>query len=87
MDIGQLTEDFDGFITPEGELIPIHDADRVFLALTGASESRDRITEMLWQLSRECNEKGYFEATFDTLEHIHDCHEAAPSGRGRPRVR
>lgn len=64
MDIGELTEDFDGFITPQGELIPIQDADRLFTALTGASENRDRITEVLWQVSRECCDRGYFEATF-----------------------
>ncbi len=62
--------DFDGFIMPDGEMVPIQDTDRMFSIIVKGRESRDQITEFLWDLAKECWNSGYFKAAYDYLGKI-----------------
>jgi len=63
-------DDFDGFITPDGEMVPIQDADRMFSVIVKDRESRDEITEILWSVAVECWNSSYFKAAYDYFEKI-----------------
>lgn len=63
-------DDFDGFILPDGEMVPIQDTDRMFSIIVKGRESRDQITEFLWGLAKECWDSSYFKAAYDYFEKI-----------------
>ena len=62
--------DFDGFIMPDGEMVPIQDTERMFSIIVKGRESRDQITEFLWGLAKECWNSSYFKAAYDYLGKI-----------------
>jgi tetratricopeptide (TPR) repeat protein len=63
-------ENFDGFITPDGELVPIEEVDRVLSALTQRTENGAEILQALWGLAGECAERGYPNAALGYYEKI-----------------
>lgn len=63
-------EDFNGFITPEGELLSIKDVDQMLSVLTKLTENRDEIVQMLWRLAGECSDQGHFNAAYGYCEKI-----------------
>lgn len=63
-------EDFDGFITPEGELVSVEDVDRMLSILSRRTENRDEIVRMLWGLAGECADAGRFDAACGYCEKI-----------------
>jgi len=64
------TKDFDGFLTPEGELVSIKDTDRMFSIVASRTENVEKIKEMLQALACECSDKGYFEAARAYIDNI-----------------
>lgn len=66
----EIEKDFDGFISPDGELISLKDTDRMFSLLTTIYEDQGGITRCLWALAHECERKGYHNAAFGYLEKI-----------------
>jgi len=63
-------EDFDGFITPEGELVSIEDVDGMLCVLSKRTENRDEIVQALWKLAGECADSGHFAAASGYCEKI-----------------
>ncbi|MBZ5500442.1 MAG: tetratricopeptide repeat protein [Acidobacteriia bacterium] len=63
-------EEFDGFITPGGELVSIKDANRIFLILVNNSESEENIKEMLQALACECAENCHFKTACAYIDKI-----------------
>lgn len=57
-----LTGDFDGFITREGELVSIEDADKMFSILVRSTENTEEIVQQLREFAEECRDKGLFRA-------------------------
>jgi hypothetical protein len=55
-------KDFDGFITPDGELISIEDADGMLSFLSGRTENLAEIVQALSELAEECAAAGLFVA-------------------------
>ena len=64
----KLPEDFDGFITPEGELISIEDADRMYGILMKSTENPDKLILVLRGFADECLAHGRFGAACAYLE-------------------
>lgn len=62
--------DYDGFITPDGEMIAIQDVDKMFLQVTKITQSREIAVKELKGLGDYCLEKGYHEATCRYYEKI-----------------
>ncbi len=62
--------DFDGFIMPDGEMVPIQNTDRMFSIIVKGRESIDQITEFLWGLAKDCWDSSYFKAAHDYFERI-----------------
>jgi hypothetical protein len=56
--------DFDGFITPEGELVPLTDVDRIYALVSRGTDQCQAIMDRLWDLGRECAESGYHDAAY-----------------------
>ncbi len=63
-------EEFDGFITRDGELVSIEDVDRMLSILSGGTENREKIVQALWGLAEECSEAGRFAAACGYYEKI-----------------
>ena len=63
-------QDFDGFILPDGELVSIEDADRMFSFLIGRTENLAEIVEGLWLLAGECADAGRFSSCCRYYEKI-----------------
>ncbi len=63
-------EQFDGFITSQGKLVSIKDADRMFSILVNNSESVEIIKEMLQALASECVDNGYFKTACAYIDKI-----------------
>ena len=55
-----LTREFDGFITREGELVSIEDADNMFSILVRSTENTQEIVQQLREFAEECRDKGLF---------------------------
>jgi tetratricopeptide (TPR) repeat protein len=66
--IKDLARDFDGFITREGELVSIENADKMFSILVRGTENTDEIVQQLRALAEECCDKGLFRAAYAYLE-------------------
>ncbi len=64
---------FDGFIMPDGEMVPIEDTERMFSIIVKGRESRDQITGFLWGLAKECWNSSYFKAAYDYFEKSCPC--------------
>ncbi len=60
-------EDFDGFITRDGEMISIKDTERV-LAIFLQTTAVNNAAAILWHLAEKCGEAGYFDACCKYLE-------------------
>ena len=63
-----LTRGFDGFITREGELVSIEDADNMFSILVRSTENTQEIVQQLREFAEECRDKGLFRAAYAYLE-------------------
>jgi len=61
---------FNGFITPDGELVSIEDVDSMLSILSKRTENRDEIVAMIWEFARECSEAGRFAAACGYFEKI-----------------
>lgn len=68
-------ENFDGFITPEGELIAIDDVEGMLAFFAGRAENRCEVIEALESLAYECAAEGrvatacsYFEKILDLVD-------------------
>jgi tetratricopeptide (TPR) repeat protein len=66
----KIDEDFDGFILPNGEMVSIKDADRMFSFFIKRNEDQGTIKQSLWALALECVEKNYYKAAYDYFEKI-----------------
>ncbi len=64
----KLPDDFDGFLSPEGELISIEDADRMYGILMKGTDSPDELIRALRGLADECLAQGRFGAACAYLE-------------------
>jgi tetratricopeptide (TPR) repeat protein len=52
-------EDFDGYITPDGNLILLDDVDGMVSIISRRTENREEIVAMLWGLAGECADAGH----------------------------
>lgn len=59
-----------GFITRNGEVVPLENTDRVIAILCGHTENQDRIVKVLWTLAEECGELGKLSAACAYYEMI-----------------
>jgi tetratricopeptide (TPR) repeat protein len=59
-----------GFITRNGEVVPLENTDRVVAILCGHTENQDRIIKVLWILAEECGELGKLSAACAYYEKI-----------------
>ena len=62
-------EEFDGFMTRDGELISIRDTDRLSAIFLRTSDVETAVAT-LWQLATECLGSGYYEAACKYIEKI-----------------
>jgi len=62
-------EDFDGFITPDGQLVSIKDTERVSAIFLRTAEVESAVGA-LWHLATECQGAGYFATAADYIEKI-----------------
>ena len=69
-------KDFDGFITPDGELVSIEDVDRMLSILSRGTENRDKIVQALRGLAGICSEAGHYSAAYGYCEKILDLVDA-----------
>ena len=70
MSTGNTRDGSEFFITPDGKIIPIEDADGMYSFLVGRSESSEKVKEMLWGLVQECMGKGKTEAAYAYLDKV-----------------
>jgi tetratricopeptide (TPR) repeat protein len=61
--------DFEGFITKDGEMISIEDADRVS-AMFLRTRDVESAVGCLWHLAVECIESGYFNAACEYIKKV-----------------
>ncbi|MBZ5499141.1 MAG: tetratricopeptide repeat protein [Acidobacteriia bacterium] len=61
---------FDGFITPDGELVSIEDVDQMLSDLSQRTENTDEIVQALWGLAGECAAVGRFAAAYGYYQKI-----------------
>ena len=73
----KATEDFDGFITPEGEMIARDDARRLIPIMEGRSKDRQELLEVLTSLARHCFDKGYFDGAQTYFEKIFELSDSS----------
>ena len=64
----ELPEDYEGFITPEGELVSIEDSDRMFSIITRGVRKLDDILASLRGLALQCYGRDRIEAACGYLE-------------------
>jgi tetratricopeptide (TPR) repeat protein len=64
----ELPDDFDGFITPDGRLVAIQDADSIYRVITRSTDRMAEVIEALRGFARECADKGYLEASCAYME-------------------
>ncbi len=55
---------FNGFITPEGEVVSLTDVDRMYVILSRRTEKCSDMVERMWELAQECSENGYHDAAY-----------------------
>jgi len=67
---GNTRDGSEFFITPDGKIIPIEDADGMYSFLVGRSESAEKVKQMLWGLVQECMGKGKTEAAYAYLDKV-----------------
>jgi tetratricopeptide (TPR) repeat protein len=70
MGTGKTSDESEFFITPDGKIIPIEDADGMYSFLVGRSESAEKLKEMLWGLVQECMGKGKTEAAYAYFDKV-----------------
>lgn len=68
--VQDITDDFDGFLTPTGELVSNADTGRMLSILASRTENRDRIAEHLRSLAEYCSDIGNYKAACDHLRII-----------------
>jgi len=73
----ELPQEFDGFITPDGELISINDVEKMFQFLASQSDSADHIKETLVAFAQESRRLGHAGARCGYLERALYLSEAA----------
>lgn len=66
----EIEYNFEGFIAPDGELVPIQDADRMFSIFVRGRENRDEIVRSLRSLAQECVDSNYYKTAYDYFEKI-----------------
>lgn len=66
---GNGAKDFNGFVTEDGEIIPIQDTERVSAIFLKTSDVQSAV-ECLWQLAMDCFEAGYLSAACKYIEKV-----------------
>ena len=65
---GKIPENFDGFITPDGELISIDAADRMYTLLLKSTENAVELSRVLRGFAEKCLEQGRLQGACAYLE-------------------
>ncbi len=63
-------DNFNGFITPDGELVRLDDVERMFALLTGGERSVADLRGTLLAFSEECLRHGLFEAAYRYIDKV-----------------
>ena len=63
-------ENFDGFITRDGEMVSIKDVDRMISIVSQHTENVDQMVQALWSFAGECFEAGHFSAASDYCQKV-----------------
>lgn len=67
--MGKADGDFNGFITRDGEIVPIQDTERVS-AIFLKTVDLDGAIEILWNLAAQCAEAGYHQSCCEYIEKV-----------------
>jgi tetratricopeptide (TPR) repeat protein len=65
-----VSENFDGFITPDGKVISIHDVDKMFAYLAKRHDDASEIARTLWAFADECAEEGHLGTAYNYWDKV-----------------
>jgi tetratricopeptide (TPR) repeat protein len=65
-----VSENFDGFMTPDGKVISIHDVDKMFAYLAKRHDDASEIARTLWAFAEECAEEGHLGTAYNYWDRI-----------------